>query len=338
MRILRKILKSKIFLFLIVPILVLILLWNWPSTPSKYDYGITFSAKYAKELKLDPKETFDALVDDLNIKKVRLVAYWDEIEEVDGIYDFSSLDWQMQKAKEKNLDVILAVGRRVPRWPECHSPARVYEMTWEEQKVELRDYIAKVVNRYKDFENISYWQVENEPFLTVYASKKCGSTIDEDFLDEEIAIVRNLDPGTPILTTDSGNLGLWARAYKRGDAFGSTFYVYLTDDGIGEVKSIANHNYYKFKRLASQILFGKKKTFLIETSMEPWLVGPIIETPIPLQLEFMNINRMDEILARAAKTNFDEQYLWGAEWWYYLEQNGYPEIWEHLKEEVFNSN
>jgi len=37
-----------------------------------------------------------------------------------------------------------------------------------------------------------------------------------------------------------------------------------------------------------------------------------------------------------AKTNFDEQYLWGVEWWYYLREKGHPEIWNFLDDRIFN--
>jgi len=327
----RKNLKSKNFIITILVILIILAIANWPARPSKYNYGVTFSAKYTKELGLNPQEVFDAITDDLGVKKVRLVAYWDEIENQNNIYDFSNLDWQIQKAEAKNLKVILAVGRRVPRWPECHLPEWIYGKSAQNQQDELIDYLREIVNHYKDSPTILYWQVENEPFLTSYVPEICGSELDKNFLDEEIAIVKRFDPDRKILTTDSGNLGLWLPAYKRGDLFGSTFYIYLTNPKVGEIKSFVNQNFYKFKRLLAQLFYGRKETLLIEVSLEPWLIGPIINYPIDEQLKYMNIARIKEILDKSAKTNFDDQYLWGVEWWYYLKHNGQPEIWEYIK-------
>ena len=34
----------------------------------------------------------------------------------------------------------------------------------------------------------------------------------------------------------------------------------------------------------------------------------------------------------AKQTGFSEYYWWGAEWWYYLKQNGHPEYWDKVKE------
>jgi endo-1,4-beta-mannosidase len=196
--------------------------------------------------------------------------------------------------------------------------------------------LPAVVKRYKDSPAIKYWQVENEPYLTAYVQDYCGSNLDIEFLKEEIDLVRALDPNRRILTTDSGNLGLWAGPYKHGDLFGTTLYVYLANEKTGEIKSFVNHNFYKFKRALVRLVYGKKPMIQIETSIEPWLVKPILETPIPEQLAGMNPERAQEVFEMSSKTNFDEQYLWGVEWWYYLDENGYPEMLNWAKEEVFN--
>lgn len=334
-----KIIKSRIFITLAFFILIFIVGWNWPSKVSEYDYGSTFSAKYARELGIDPEKTFDAMTDELGIKKVRLIAYWDDIESIQGQYDFSDLDWQMKKAEEKDLEVILTVGRRVPRWPECHTPKWAQEQDWTQKKESLLIYMKEVINRYKDYDSLKIWQIENEPFLTVYVPEICGSELDKKLLDREIELVRQLDDrNRPVLTTDSGNLGTWSGAYKRGDIFGSTFYVYLSNETIGGFRTIANHNFYKAKSLLFSLIHGSRPTYLIEVSMEPWLTNSIPESTIEEQLEFMNIERLGEIIEMSAKTNFDEQYLWGVEWWYYLRVNGYPEIWDYLKIKLFNKD
>lgn len=336
MKILKKILKSKIFWIFFIFLISILILWNWPSIPSTYEYGVTYSAKYARELSLDPKDTLKNIVDELNLKKIRLVAYWDEIESQKNVYDFSDLDWQMNFAEENNLEIVLAIGKRVPRYPECHVPEWAKSESIENQQNRLLDYIGKVVSRYKNYESLKIWQVENEPFLTVYVPEFCGSELDVNFFDKEIELVRRLDPDRKILTTDSGNLGKWLGAYKRGDIFGSTFYIYLTDSNLGQIKSFLNYNIYKFKRFISEIFYGKKEVWLAEVSLEPWLTKPIREYDIEETFEYMNIERIDEILDKSAKTNFEEIYLWGAEWWYYLKLMGYPDIWNHLKNKINN--
>ena len=48
-------------------------------------------------------------------------------------------------------------------------------MEWEEQKMEIRQYLTAVVERYKDESIITHWQVENEPYLSLFAQEICGS-------------------------------------------------------------------------------------------------------------------------------------------------------------------
>ena len=95
---------------------------------------------------------------------------------------------------------------------------------------------------------ITYWQVENEPYLGVFATEFCGA-LDEDFLKEEIALVRSLDPTRPILVTDSGNLGIWKEPYKLGDAFGTSVYVYFWNPELGQFKTILPPWFYRVNRL-----------------------------------------------------------------------------------------
>jgi hypothetical protein len=237
----------------------------------------------------------------------------------------------MRKAEEAGAEVIFGVGRRLPRWPECHTPDWAQGLSWEEQKKEILALIETTVLRYKDSPAITYWQVENEPYLEVFAFEHCGE-LDEAFLQEEIDLVRRLDPSRPILLTDSGNLGTWVGAYRKGDAFGTSVYVYFWNPELGQFKTILPPWAYRVKENVVQLFFGEKETMLIELSLEPWLIQPVVDVPIDIQFERMNLEKMEEILAYAKDTRYERQYLWGAEWWYWLKKNGYPEMWERGRE------
>ncbi len=299
--------------------------------PERITYGVSFNTLYAKELGLNPREAYLAILDELGVKHLRLAAHWDMVEKKRDAYDFSELDFQMREAEKRNADVVFAVGRRLPRWPECHIPDWAEGLSWEDQKKELRDYITAVVGRYKTYSNIIYWQVENEPYLNVFANEHCGD-LDEDFLKEEIALVRSLDGTRPILVTDSGNLGTWRGAYKNGDAFGTSVYVYFWNPDLGQFKTILPPAFYRVKENVMSLIYGKKKTFLIELSAEPWLLEPIVNTPVDVQYSRMDLAKFEEILAYAKKTRYDTQFLWGAEWWYWLHLKGESGMWDRAKE------
>src|SRR5438105_2104485 len=86
-------------------------------------YGVTFSYPYAQSLGLNWRETYLAILDELHPKYVRLSAYWDATEPQKDNYDFSALDFQINEAAGRGTKIVLAVGRRLPRWPECHDPS-----------------------------------------------------------------------------------------------------------------------------------------------------------------------------------------------------------------------
>jgi hypothetical protein len=145
-----------LFVFCLTAILTVILMrlfaLNYQHNQTKKDnqFGTTFVASYAEHLGLDKREAFDAITSDLKLSNIRLVSYWSEGEKNRGEYDFSELDWQFQKAREKGIKVSLSIGLRQPRWPECHQPEWSKSLTKDEWYPELKKYLSLTVNRYKE--------------------------------------------------------------------------------------------------------------------------------------------------------------------------------------------
>ncbi len=328
MSLLRKVLAVLLVVFLLLAAVLFFM--TRTEKPEHIVYGMSFNTMYATQLGLDWKETYEAILTDLRVRHIRLAAHWPMVEPIDDVYNFTELDYQVRRAEEEGAEVILAVGRRLPRWPECHVPKWAESLTWEEQQQEILQYITTVVNRYKDSDAITYWQIENEPYLEVFAKDHCGE-FDEAFFEREVAHFRSLDASRPFLITDSGNLGTWAGPYKHGDAFGTSVYLYFWNPELGQFRTIMPAWAYKVKTAAMELLYGKKPTFLIELSAEPWLLEPITDVDIETQYSRMDIDKINDILTYAEATGFAQQYLWGAEWWYWLKQNGHPEIWERGK-------
>lgn len=295
--------------------------------PEHITYGMSFNTLYARELGLDWKETYDAILDDLQVRHLRLAAHWPMVEPVPNIYNFSELDYQVGRAEEVGATVILGVGRRLPRWPECHVPGWARDLELEKRNQAQLRYMEAVVDRYKNNPAVVMWQVENEPFLAVFAYSHCGE-LDEDFLDEEISLVRKLDPTRQILITDSGNLGMWNGAYSRGDVFGTSVYVYFWNPELGQFKTVLPSWAYRAKDNLMGVFYGQKESILIELSAEPWLLEPIVDVPLETQFSRMNTEKFEDIINYAESTHFEKQYLWGAEWWYWLHLQGKSEMWE----------
>ncbi|MBI2677125.1 MAG: hypothetical protein HYX21_04250 [Candidatus Yanofskybacteria bacterium] len=317
---------------LILAIFLFFFVFSFRKLPSEIKYGISFSKFHSDELKLDWKETYLALLDDLGARRLRLTAHWPNTEPVNDKFNFSELDFQMAEAEKRGLEIILAVGRRLPGWPECHEPEWAKKLSVSDRQSEILEYIEKVVSRYKELQAIKYWQVENEPFLTFFSRANCGE-LDKEFLEKEVALVKRLDPAHPVLLTDSGEFGTWFGAYKRGDIFGTSLYLYIWNKKFNlSFRYPILPAFFRFKQNLVSLIYGKKPSLIIELSAEPWLLQPIVDTPVEVLQERMGLDKFNEMIDFAAKTGFDEQYLWGAEWWYWMKKQGYPEHWERAKE------
>lgn len=294
----------------------------------KIEWGVTFSKIFAQKMGLGWKKAYIEILDDLGIKKLRLVAYWPEIEpEKDDQYSFSDLDWQIAQAKNYDVKVILAIGRKLPRWPECHEPQWTAGMSLAERNEELMETIKKIAEHYKNEQTIFAWQVENEPFLNF---GECPA-FDQNFLDQEIALVRQID-NRPIVITDSGELSIWVRAAKRADIFGTTMYRWVWHKWLGSYKYPLTPGFFRAKEKITRFFVGQQKPFIvIELQGEPWHNKQIYERAVEEQMASLPLKELKATIDYAKKTGFSEYYLWGAEWWYFLKENGYPEYWEYIK-------
>ena len=288
----------------------------------KIIWGVTFDKTFLSKFNVDWRPAYSVMLDDLKIRQIRLTARWNEIEPQADKFNFTDLDWQVEEASRRNAKIILAIGQKLPRWPECHVP------DWVKDKNEaLLAYITKTVNRYKNNPAIYAWEVENEPFLPF---GECPS-VDVSLLDSEIALVRKLD-SRPILITDSGELSFWVRAASRGDIFGTTMYRWVWNQYLGSYKYPIPPAFFRLKEKLTRLFVGQKKPFVvIELQGEPWTRKQIYEIPIQEQLKLMPLPEFNATIDYAKQTGFSDYYLWGVEWWYYLKQNGQAEYWDRVK-------
>ncbi|MDP3956999.1 MAG: cellulase family glycosylhydrolase [bacterium] len=306
--------------------------FNLPGPEPRDDVklGMTFSARYATALGLDWKQTYSALLDDVGVKKLRLPVYWDLMEPKAGEYFWDDLDWQLAEAEKRQASVILTIGQRVPRWPECHIPAWANESE-EKRKSALLHFMGKTVERYKSNQTVTMWQVENEPFLVFFG---ICPPLDKNFLDQEIAFVKSLDATRPVLLTDSGELSLWVSAAKRGDVFGTTMYRHIWSPKVGGYFTYPiGPNFFRTKELLVRIFTKQKNFIVIELQAEPWASGWITDISLEEQFRTMDEAKLRENVDYAKRVGFPEVYLWGGEWWYWMkEKKGYSAVWDEGKE------
>lgn len=322
-----------IFFIIVTPFIVFFTFQ--PHTQKDIIYGVNFSKKYSRWLAQDWKSTYLKLLDDLGAKHVRLVSYWDETEVNPGEFDYSDIKWQLDEAQKRDVKVIMTIGRKVPRFPECFEPDWWKKLPSQETKDKaLFTYLEKTMYELRDYQNITRWQVENEPF---FPFGECEATT-YDTLLTEIRIVRNLDTQKrPILVQDSGEGGFWFPSYHAGDYLGISMYrkIYYNFWGVLLGQSIyfqyplAHWTYYVKARILG---IDPYKIIVTELQSEPWGPGFVSDMTNEEKDNTMSRELFIDTLNYAQKAGFKEYYFWGPEWWLWeKEANSRAYFWETAK-------
>ncbi len=287
-------------------------------------WGANFSHAHAEELGLDWQETFLALLNDLEVKRLKIITQWNLLEPERNSFDFEAVDWQIKEAEKRGVDVFLVLGMKTPRFPECHLPHWAADFSEKDREEAVLEFLRASVEHFKNSPAIWAWQIENEP---LFPFGECPE-ISKDFWRKEIDLVKTLDPARPVITTDSGELSLWFNAARLGDVVGVTLYrkVWFEELGVYATYPLPPVFYGRKARLVKK-LFGKD-VINVELQAEPWGPTLLYDSPPEEQAKTMNPERFKKIVNYAKKTGLGEFYFWGAEWWYSLKLKGEEEIWK----------
>ena len=309
-------------------------LWRPVAQP---EYGVSFSADYARELGVDWRANFTALLDDLAIKNYRLMSYWDRIEPSAGRYVFDELDWQMDAVATRGGSVSLAIGLRQPRWPECRQP------DWAAQLGEnsglwtaaLNRYITAVVERYRDHPALKSYQLENEAKNKWFGS--CKGAAPSDRLQQEFELVKRLDDTHPVTMSLSDQHGL-PLGQPIPDAYGFSVYRKVWNT---QVPGLGFYLYYPtplWYHRARKVLIERVKDrpiFIHELQAEPWCPVATKDCSIDEQNRSMSVEQLRANIDFARKIGAARIDLWGGEWWYWRKVHfGDASVWEAVRSEL----
>jgi len=332
-KIFKKILNALLIFFLFF--VGFLFFWH-PKISEKIEWGVVFSQKQCDYLNLDWKKVYLGILDDLKVKNVKLISHWDLIEPKEGKFNFEDLDWQIKEAEKRGVKIILVIGRKTGRWPECHIPnwitqnSKVKSQNYEEA---VLNFIKTVVERYKNSNSVLAWQIENEPFFPFGICPK----IEKNTIKKEFELVKALD-SRPTVLVDSGEYSFWIKAAKLADIVGITLHRKVYSDQLKIYLSLPfPPSYYFLKKLFINKFF-KKEVILAELQAEPWCKTPIlINCPQKEQKITMNFDQFKKNIEFAKKAGFKKIYFWGVEWWYQQKTQNQPQFWEKAKE-IFNKN
>ncbi len=305
----------------------------WPRTDalvsSRQIYGVSFSSDHARYLGLDPSAVYRTILNEWGFKYVRLSAQWNLIEPERGMYVWQELDNFFAEAAAHGAKIILVVGEKTPRWPECHLPVWARDLSDSDRRSARVEMMTTVVDHFKDHPALEMWQVENEPLFTF---GECTGLTSEQ-LAEEIKLVKDRDPHHPTLVTDSGELSLWRQTARAADWFGATLYRVVWNEKWG----YTNYDWwlpaatYRWKLWLNNR--APSTAMISELQAEPWAPNKdIFITPLEEQEKSMTVTRLEKTIRVAEETGFARAYLWGAEWWYWMHQkHGRDEFFEFVK-------
>lgn len=308
--------------------------WYIASQADKpYTWGVSFIPDYAESLGLNPQQTMTALLK-IGVRHFRLTSYWNIGEPTPGHYNFHQLDWEFAKAEQYHAKILLTVGLRQPRWPECHAPSWVNTSGPMKQWLpQLEHYMTAVVNRYKNSPSLSAYQVENEYFLHGFGS--C-TNYSAQRLISEYNLVHRLDPKHPIVVSRSNNAIGFPLGQPQPSLFGISIYRKQWKQTMDRYYHYPLPAWFYGFLAGVQEIFLHKNMIIAELQAEPWPPhsAPITKTSLKVQDQTMNAQLLKRRFNFAQKTGMHTAYLWGAEYWYYrLVKLHDPSVWNIAKAE-----
>ncbi|RWZ78078.1 MAG: hypothetical protein EOT04_03040 [Candidatus Chaera renei] len=297
-----------------------------------YNFGVSFSKERSEQLGLDWRANYLALLDDLKIRRFRLMSYWSSHEPVRGQMDFSDLDWMMDQAAARGAQVSLAIGLRQPRWPECFQPAWAANLSGNAWKQALYAYIEAVVKRYEKHPALQSWQLENEAVNNWFGV--CPPP-DRQRLVEEFNLVRGISK-KPIWMSLSDQHGL-PLGQPVPDAYGFSIYRVVYNDKLipGYTWYPTPLWYHRLRAVLIKLLHPKAKLFVHELQLEPW--GPVDVSRLSAaeQNRTMSYDQIHFNTTFARQVGFQDIYAWGGEWWYWRKvKSGDNAVWEAVRREI----
>ncbi|MFM7423392.1 MAG: beta-galactosidase [Elainella sp.] len=250
-------------------------------------FGTTFSQLQCRYLGLDYRDTFRQICG-LGFDRIRLCAYWNEIEPQPNQFDFTVLDWLLEECDRQQIQVVLALGMKTPRWPEFHFPdwiSQRHETGAGSKPLDQRSpalaeatltWLSAVVQHLRHAPALAYWQIENEPFTRLEITG--GRFLSPAFIRREVALLREL-AAQPLLLT--GSIALPSANAPEDEAALQDCLTLADAVGLNVYSKVplGQTRYYlepqpafwqTLERWQIQIHQAQKSAWIAEAQAEPW--------------------------------------------------------------------
>ncbi len=305
-------------------------------------WGVTYSPSQAEYLGLNPKEVYQSIIKELGVKHIKLHVNWNAIELKNNQYNFKDLDYYVRYANRNNVELILVVGMKTGRWPECHTPTWMKKIAPRKRDEEILDYLTTIVERYERVPTLKYWHIENEPFYEFGTCPNWYYEFGTSLLESEIELVKQLDPSRKIIVSEPGELSDWTKAAQLADIVGITMYrnywSSTTETFGNNTYAFLSPTFYQTKVTLINSVY-QKPVMSIELQSEPWPTVPLRDASLAEQAQTMNPEFFRESINLATQSGITSYYFWGVEWWYWMKtKHNQPTIWNEAKSLIGESN
>lgn len=287
-------------------------------------FGATLSPHYSEELGFEVEEILRMAYFELGLRNFRIPVHWWRYEAFEGDYKFEELDSIIKFAEDHGLHITLAIGQKVPRWPECFSPDWTDEYSQQDFELAKIEFLKQVLARYSDSKAIRRWQVENEPYFPFGECRQ----IRPEFVKLQKDIVRSIITDRPIQSTTSGEQAIWALKAGQADIVGASLYRTVSNPVIGYFTF--PHSPLWYRAQATLVSLIGARPIISELQAEPWGVYEFDFDAEDFAQKGINAfppSRLEEQVDFAINTGIREIYFWGIEWWYLLRSKGDSSLW-----------
>ncbi len=311
----------------IIVSLVLMLRFWLLNHNQKEQIGVSFSQVQAERYGSNWKQNYTAIMDELGFRHIRVAAYWDRLEPHPNVYDFSETDYMVNEASKRGAKLTMVIGQKSLRVPECYYPTWLDKNNSEAVHTESLKMLEAVVERYKNNPTVEKWQLENEFLLKSFGD--CPSAnLNSQAYQSEYKLVKSLDATRPVVITQSNQNGFPVRL-PYGNIFGFSMYRWVWSP-FGYYRYPQTGLYFWWKAAIIN-LYTRADIKIHELQAEVW--GKVGNENLSPQEAFstMNPKILNENIEYARQSQIKSFDLWGSEWWYWLKENGHPEMWNAVQ-------
>jgi len=334
--------------------------------------GISFRPLQAAAFGLEVHSTLQALLA-YPFQIIRLGAYWNRIEPEAGSFQPQELDREVEAAERAGKQIILSLGPlKTFGYPEFFVPGHHLKQPFPENRLvkaseypallqTAMEFLARLVERYKQHESIIAWQLEHDAVATLGVEHSWR--LEAEFVAQEVAVLRKADATRPLImngylpTTLLMRLWVWSKTHDQGD---SLAFAQRLADMVG-IDYYPRHAFRPFgsrtlywdgsqspwlrtriRKLLPRAGMSVKSLLITEGQAEPWEAVTLPTNPLNQGLfsclpEHL-ISNYNTCMGCFGEQNPLYAYLfWGAEYWMLRKQSMDPSYLQAFERVLENS-